>query len=93
MRFVLLLGLVSLLADVTYEGSRSFLGPYLGILGASGTAVGFVAGLGELIGHVVRFFSGTLSDRTSRYWAITFTGYVINLFAVPVIAPLRGTGR
>ena len=86
MRFILLLGLVSLLADVTYEGSRSFFGPYLGILGASGTAVGFIAGLGELIGYAVRFFSGALSDRTGRYWAITFTGYAINLLAVPVLA-------
>jgi len=86
MRFVLLLGLVSLLADTTYEGSRSFYGTFLGILGATGTAVGFVAGAGELVGYSVRIFSGAMSDRTGRYWLITFTGYAINLFAVPALA-------
>ncbi len=86
MRFIVLLGLVSLLADTTYEGSRSFYGDFLGMLGASGTAVGFVAGAGELVGYGVRIFSGTLSDRTGRYWAITIGGYSINLFAVPALA-------
>lgn len=86
MRFVLLLGLVSLFADMTYEGSRSFFGPFLGILGASGTAVGVVAGFGELVGYGVRIFSGALSDRTGRYWVITFFGYAVNLLAVPALA-------
>ena len=86
MRFVLVIGVVSLFADTTYEGARSVVGPYLGILGASGTVVGFVGGFGELVGYIVRIVSGTLSDRTGRYWTITFIGYGINLFAVPVLA-------
>ncbi len=86
MRLVVLLGLVSLLADVTYEGSRSIIGPYLQVLGATGAVVGVVAGAGELIGYGVRVFSGYLSDRTMRYWAITLLGYSINLFAVPLLA-------
>jgi len=36
-KFVVLLGLVSLFADMTYEAARSITGPYLAILGASGT--------------------------------------------------------
>jgi len=43
--FIILLGLVSLLADVTYEGARSVTGPYLGLLGASSAVVGFAAAL------------------------------------------------
>lgn len=86
MRFVILLGFVSLLADVTYEGSRSIIGPYLGILGASGAVVGFVAGAGELIGYGVRIFSGYFSDQTKRYWTMTILGYAINLVAVPFLA-------
>ena len=58
LRFILLLGGVSLLADMTYEGARSITGPYLAVLGASATAVGFVAGFGELIGYAVRLVSG-----------------------------------
>ena len=61
MKFIILLGVVSLFADMTYEGSRSITGPYLAILGASAVTVGFVAGFGELSGYVLRFFSGKLS--------------------------------
>ncbi len=49
LRFVILVGIVSLFADMTHEGARSINGPYLAILGASGTVVGIVSGLGELI--------------------------------------------
>jgi hypothetical protein len=83
LRFILLLGVVSLLADMTYEGARSITGPYLAMLGASATAVGFVAGFGELIGYGVRLASGYLSDRTGRYWAVTIFGYCVNLLASP----------
>ena len=86
LRFILLLGAVSLFADMTYEGARSITGPYLAVLGASATAVGFVAGFGELVGYAVRLASGYLSDRTGRYWAVTILGYCINLLAVPVLA-------
>ena len=43
-KFIILLGIVSLLADITYEGARSITGQYLAILGASGAVVGIVAG-------------------------------------------------
>ncbi|MCS6910571.1 MAG: MFS transporter [Anaerolineales bacterium] len=86
LRFVVLLGTVSLFADMTYEGARSVTGPYLALLGASGTVVGLVAGAGELLGYGLRLLSGYLSDRTRRYWAITLIGYAINLFAVPLLA-------
>lgn len=45
--FVLLFGVVSLCADVTYEGARSITGPYLSMLGATATIVGVVAGGGS----------------------------------------------
>ncbi|HJU26160.1 MAG TPA: MFS transporter, partial [Rhodanobacteraceae bacterium] len=86
LQFVVLIGIVSLFADMTYEGSRSITGPFLGTLGASGAIVSIVAGAGELVGYVLRFGTGLLADRTGRYWAITITGYAINLFAVPALA-------
>jgi MFS family permease len=84
--FAVLLGIVSLFGDMTYEGARSINGPYLAILGASATAVGFIAGLGELIGYGLRLISGYISDKTRRYWSITIIGYAVNLFAVPLMA-------
>jgi MFS family permease len=86
LRFVLLIGIVSLFADMTYEGARSINGPYLAILGASGAVVGIVSGLGELIGYALRLVSGFFSDKTGRYWTITYFGYAINLIAVPLLA-------
>ncbi len=84
--FVVLMGLVSLFADMTYEGARSIAGPFLAILGAGGTAVGLVAGTGELVGYGLRLASGYLADRTGRPWMITIVGYAINLAAVPLLA-------
>jgi len=86
MTFVILLGVVSLFADMTYEGARSITGPYLAVLGASATVVGLVAGFGELIGYVLRLVAGYLSDRTGRYWTFTLVGYVVNVLAVPGLA-------
>src|SRR6266700_7722184 len=86
MRFIVLLGVVSLFGDMTYEGARSITGPFLGFLGASATVVGIVAGLGELIGYGARLAPGWLGDRTQRYWAVTIAGYVLNLLAVPLLA-------
>lgn len=80
------MGIVSMFADMTYEGARSITGPFLGTLGASAAIVGFVAGFGEFLGYGLRLFSGRYSDRTHRYWFIAITGYIINLAAVPLLA-------
>lgn len=85
-RFVVLLGLISLFADIVYEGARSINGSYLQMLGARASTVGWVAGIGELIGYGLRFFSGYLVDRTRRYWLMVFLGYTINLVSVPLLA-------
>jgi MFS family permease len=84
--FVLIMGVVSLLADACYEGARAAIGPYLGFFGASATAVGIVAGTGELVGYGLRYVSGRIADRTRAYWALTILGYGINLIAVPLLA-------
>lgn len=86
LRFVVLLGLVSLFADMTYEAARSINGPFLALLGASAAAVGVVSGLGELVGYGLRVVSGLVSDRTRSYWAMTIAGYAVNLLAVPAMA-------
>lgn len=86
LRFVLIVGIVNLFADMTYEGGRAISGPYLGSLGASATIVGIVAGLGELFGYALRSFSGYLADRSRAYWPLAFVGYVINMAAIPALA-------
>jgi MFS family permease len=86
LQFVVLLGIVSLFADMTYEGARSITGPYLAIMGANAAVVGFVAGFGEFVGYALRLVSGFIADRTGKYWTITIAGYICNLLAVPLLA-------
>lgn len=86
LRFVLIIGVVQLFADMTYEGARGITGPFLGSLGASAAVVGFTAGFGELMGYAFRSVTGYLADRTHKYWTFIFAGYAVNLLAVPALA-------
>jgi len=84
--FIILLGIVSLFGDITYEGARSVTGPYLGYtLGASPSVVGLVAGIGEFVGYGLRLASGYVADRTKAYWLLTFVGYGL-LLSIPLLA-------
>jgi MFS family permease len=86
LRFIVLFGVVSLFADMAYEGARSITGPFLASLGASGLVVGAIAGSGEMLGYAVRLLSGRAADLSGRYWPITFGGYIVQLCAVPLLA-------
>jgi hypothetical protein len=90
LRFVISFGVVSLFADMTYEGMRSIAGPYLALVGASGTAVGLIGGVGELLGYVLRLASGTVADRSRLHWPITLIGYVVQMAVVPALALTGG---
>ncbi len=73
LKFVVLIGVVSFFADFTYEGARSITGPYLAILGASATLVGFIAGFGELLGYGLRAsVSEPVNSGQSRYSVMSF---------------------
>lgn len=89
MRFVVAFGVVSMLADVVYEGARSITGPFLATLGASAALVGFITGFGEAVALVLRFATGRLSDRTGRHWTLSIAGYAITLVAVPLLAAVQ----
>ncbi len=96
LRFVLLIGVVNLFADFTYEGARSITGPFLAQLGASAAIISIVSGAGEFLGYALRAVSGYFADRTGRYWTQTFVGYAINMLSVPALAlagqwPVAGT--
>jgi len=86
LRFVVLVGVMSFFADFTYEGSRSVIGQYLGLLGAGALAISMVTGAGELLGYGLRLFSGPGADRTKQYWPITIAGYVLQMSVVPLLA-------
>ena len=89
LRFVLMIGVVSFFADFVYEGGRSIAGPFLETLGATGAIVGVVAGLGELLGYGLRYFSGRISEQTRQFWPMTLFGYFVQMAAVPSLAFAR----
>jgi MFS family permease len=86
LRFVLMVGVMSFFADFTYEGSRSIIGQYLGLLGAGALAIAMITGFGELLGYGLRLFSGRGADRTGLYWPITIGGYILQMSVVPLLA-------
>jgi MFS family permease len=83
---IFFLGIVSLFADITYEGARSIIGQYLFVLGSSSLFVGFIAGFGEFIGYFLRILFGYLADKTKNYWSFMIIGYSLNVFSVPLLA-------
>src|SRR5437763_2015912 len=86
LHFVLIIGIANFFADFTYEGARGIVGPFLGSLGASAAIIGFVAGLGELMGYGLRSVSGYFADKSHRHWVFAFLGYAVNMLAVPALA-------
>ncbi len=79
-------GLVSLFADITYEGGRSIFPSFLtNVLGANIVLLGFGIGFAEFLGFAIRLASGFLTDITKRYWVAVFLGYSI-VYAIPFIA-------
>lgn len=86
MSLIFFLGIVSLFADITYEGARSIIGQYLFVLGSSSLFVGFIAGFGEFIGYFLRILFGYLADKTKNYWSFMIIGYSLNAFSVPLLA-------
>jgi len=91
-RTVIWFGIVSLSADMVYEGARSITGPYLASLGASALVVGVVTGAGEAAALVLRLVFGPLADRSGAYWPLTIVGYAMTAVCVPLmaVAPFLG---
>jgi MFS family permease len=85
-RTVVGFGVVSLAADMVYEGARSITGPFLASLGASALLVGLVTGAGEAAALVFRLASGPMADRSGRYWSLTIVGYAMTAVCVPLMA-------
>lgn len=86
MFFILLFGVVSLFSDMTHESANSIRGAFLALAGASAAVIGFVSGLGELVGYGLRYVFGRLTDKTRRYWPMVLFGYTLDVVAVPALA-------
>jgi MFS family permease len=86
---IVVLGIVSLIGDVIYEGARGLVPDYLKVLGASAIVVGLVGGLGDFFGYTIRLVSGFLADTTRSYWVFIFVGYGL-IVTIPFLSVAAG---
>lgn len=84
--FIILIGIVSMMSDMTHEGAKSIYGQFLNIVGASPKVISFVGGLGEFLGSALIFVTSIIASKTKKYWTMTIIGYTINLFCIPMLA-------
>ncbi len=88
-----MLGLVSLLMDISSEMIHSLLPLFMvTVLGASALSVGLVEGLAEATALIVKVFSGTLSDWLGRRKGLAVFGYALGALSKPLFAVAPGLG-
>ncbi|MFN3551072.1 MAG: MFS transporter [Endomicrobiia bacterium] len=75
MKNVILLGLTSLLTDVSSEMVYPILGLYLASLNTPYTIIGIVEGIAESIANLLKVFSGRLSDKLNKRKPFVIFGY------------------
>ena len=86
-RGVWVLGLVSLLMDVSSEMIHCLLPVFMvSVLGASALAVGLVEGVAESTALIVKVFSGALSDFIGRRKELAVFGYGLGAVSKPLFA-------
>jgi MFS family permease len=86
-RTVVILGIVSLLTDISSEGIYPLIPLFLiNVLHAQAVNVGLIEGIAESTASIVRIFSGYLSDVLgSRKW-ITTAGYSLSTLSKPLLS-------
>ena len=86
-RAIWVLGVVSLLMDISSEMIHGLLPVFLvSVLGASTATVGLIEGVGEGTASISKLFSGWLSDRLNRRKALTVAGYGLSALSKPLFA-------
>jgi MFS family permease len=75
---ILLLGVVSLLTDVSSEMMMPILPMFITALGGTAFVVGLIGGLGDSIASILKVFSGYWSDRYGRRKPFVFSGYLVS---------------
>ncbi len=85
-RAVVALGWVSLLTDAASDMIYPLIPVFLLSLGAGAAAVGWLEGIAEGVGAILKLVSGTVSDRTSRRVPLVAAGYGVSALARPLLA-------
>ena len=85
-RNILLLGLVSLLNDISSEIIQPVLPLFIASLGGGTLAVGLVGGFSEGLPSLIKLFSGCWSDRMGRRKPLVVGGYALSALGKILLA-------
>jgi len=83
---VFILGVVSLLNDMSSEMIYPILPLFLTAIGASGLVIGLIEGASETTASLVKVFSGWYSDRLPRRKPLISGGYTLSMITKPILA-------
>lgn len=75
MRNIILLGLTSLLADLSSEMIQPLLPFFIVALGGAGVAIGLVGGVGDALAAIFKVLSGHWADQKKKYKRFVYLGY------------------
>lgn len=89
---VILLGLTSLLADLSSEMVVPILPFFIQAVGGTGIAVGLIFGVGDAVAAVIKVFSGHWADKTRKYRLFVLIGYLFSGVA-KFLYPLANSWR
>src|SRR5713226_1207054 len=85
-RNVVLLGVVSLLADVSSDMVMPLLPAFLVSLGAGAAYLGVIEGAAEATAALLKYLSGRWADRARRLLPLAVAGYALAAMARPFLA-------
>ena len=83
---IILLGIVSLLADISTEMVYPLIPLYLAAVGAGPATLGLIEGSAEMLASLTKVISGRRSDRTGRRKPLAMLGYALSAAGKAVLA-------
>jgi len=75
---IFLLGIVSLITDISSEMISPILPSFITAIGGAGIAIGLIGGIGDSLSSIIRVFSGYLSDKRGERKKFIFSGYLLS---------------
>lgn len=93
MNNVVILGIVSLLTDISSEMIYPLVPAFLTLtLGASPLFLGFMEGIAESLGNILKLFFGMYSDKIKKRKGVALSGYAVSALGKLLLIQARSFG-
>ncbi|MCK4420080.1 MFS transporter, partial [Candidatus Aerophobetes bacterium] len=83
---VILLGIVSLLTDISSEMIHPLLPMFIIALGGGGLVIGLIGGLGDSLASILKVFAGFWSDKWGKRKPFISSGYLLSSLSKILLA-------